>query len=147
MGKGDDRGGSRRYAQPSGITLGYLLDTHTFLWAAIAPEKLSHKARRICEAPSKALMVSVVTLWEVFALVEAGKLEMPAVGPTLSSWIETLGASVLAVDEAHVMALYGLPLLHRDTFDRVLVSQAKVESLALVTKDENIHRYEVKCVW
>ena len=127
---------------------GYLLDTHTFLWAAQAPEKLSRRARRICEMPAKPLWVSVVSLWELIALCEAEKLEIPTVGLTLPAWLDRLNAHALMLETEHVLALYGLPLLHRDPFDRALLAQAQVEGLTLVTKDEDIHRYpSAKWIW
>ena len=127
---------------------GYLLDTHTFVWAAQAPEKLSRRARRICETPAKPLLVSVVSLWELIALCEAEKLEIPTVGLTLPAWLERLNAHALMLETEHVLALYGLPLPHRDPFDRALLAQAQVEGLTLVTKDEDIHRYpSAKWIW
>jgi PIN domain nuclease of toxin-antitoxin system len=130
------------------MTQGYLLDTHTFLWAARAPEKLSRKARRICESPTKPLRVSAISLWELIAKCEAGSLEIPSVGSTLPVWLERLSARVLPLEAAHVLALYGLPLLHHDPFDRALLAQAQVEELTLVTRDEDMHRYtSVKWVW
>ena len=130
------------------MTQGYLLDTHTFLWAAQAPEKLSRKARRICESPTKPLWVSAISLWELIAKCKAGSLEIPSVGLTLPVWLERLSARVLPLEAAHVFALYGLPLLHYDPFDRALLAQAQVEALTLVTRDDDMHRYtSVRCMW
>jgi PIN domain nuclease of toxin-antitoxin system len=130
------------------VIRGYLLDTHTFLWAIQAPEKLSRKARRICESPAKPLVLSAVSLWELIAKCEAGKLEIPALGTTLPLWVERMNVRMLPLATAHVMALYGLPLLHHDPFDRVLLAQARVEALALVTKDEDMQRYPaVHWIW
>ena len=127
---------------------GYLLDTHTFLWAARTPEKLSRRARRICEAPTQPLLVSAISLWELIAKCEAGKLEIPSVGSALPDWLERLNARVLALQAEHVLALYGMPLLHHDPFDRALLAQAQVENLILVTQDEQMHRYStVKWTW
>ncbi|MDR3701079.1 MAG: type II toxin-antitoxin system VapC family toxin [Candidatus Sulfopaludibacter sp.] len=123
------------------MTRGYLLDTHTFLWALQAPEKLSRKARRICESPTKPLILSPVSFWELIAKCEAGKLDIPAVGTTLPLWAERLGARMLPLEAKHVLALYGLPVLHSDTFDRVLIAQALVEDLVIVTKDEDVQGY------
>jgi PIN domain nuclease of toxin-antitoxin system len=127
---------------------GYLLDTHTFLWAASSPEKLSRRARRICESPTKPLLVSAISLWELIAKCEAGKLEIPSVGSVLPAWLVRLNARVLPLQAEHVLALYGLPLLHHDPFDRALLAQARAESLTLVTQDEQMHRYStVKWAW
>jgi len=127
---------------------GYLLDTHTFLWAARAPEKLSRRARRICETPTKPLLVSAISLWELIMKCEIGKLEIPALSSTIPAWVKRLNARVLPLQAEHVLALYGLPLLHHDPFDRALLAQAQAENLTLVTQDEQIHRYStVKWTW
>jgi PIN domain nuclease of toxin-antitoxin system len=80
------------------VIRGYLLDTRTFLWAIQAPEKLSRKVRRICESPTKPLVLSVVSLWELIAKCEAGKLEIPAVGTTLPLWVERMSLRVLPLE-------------------------------------------------
>jgi PIN domain nuclease of toxin-antitoxin system len=126
---------------------GYLLDSHAFLWAASAPEKLSPKARRICELPRKPLVLSVVSLWEIIAKCQAGKLRIPEPDLTLPKWAQHLGLKILPVETAHACAVYSLPLLHGDPFDRILLAQALTEGLALVTKDADMSRYAVECIW
>jgi len=109
---------------------------------------LSPKARRICESPSKPLYVSSISLWELITKCEAGSLEIPSVGSTLQSGLDRLNARALPLEAAHAFALYGLPLLHHDPFDRALIAQAHVEELTLVTCDEANQRYpSVKWVW
>jgi PIN domain nuclease of toxin-antitoxin system len=125
----------------------YLLDSHAFLWAAAAPEKLSPKARRICEQTVSPLFVSVASLWELAAKCGAGKLSIPQPEVTLPGWVARMNMQVLSLEAAHVYAVYGLPMLHKDPFDRMLIVQAIAEGLVLVTKDEDIHRYDVKWAW
>ena len=66
---------------------------------------------------------------------------------TLPGWVARMNMQVLPLEAAHAYAVYGLPMLHKDPFDRMLIVQAIAEGLVLVTKDEDIHRYEVKWAW
>ena len=125
----------------------YLLDTNTFWWAATSPRKLSHKARRICESPTARRLVSVASLWELIAKCSSGKLSIPDAPVSLPAWVVNLDARLLPVEAAHVYAVYSLPLLHKDPFDRILVAQAVAEDLTLVTSDEAVHLYPVNWVW
>ena len=125
----------------------YLLDTSTFLWAATEPEKLSRRARRICESQREQLVVSVVSLWELVVKCGTGALRIASPGRTLPDWTARLGARVLSVEAAHAYAVHTLPPIHRDPFDRLLVAQAISEDLPLLTSDECIQQYPARCVW
>ena len=125
----------------------YLLDSHTFLWAVQAPEKLSRKARRICEQPAAPVVISVATIWELAVKCSLGQLSIPNFNVTLPEWVRMLQTRVLPLEAAHAYAVYGLPMLHRDPFDRMLIAQALAEDLTLVTGDEQIHHYPVKWTW
>jgi len=127
--------------------LKYLLDTNTFWWAVMTPRELSRRARRICEAQGIERIVSAVSLWELVTKCSIGKLSISQVTSTLPAWVSSLGARVLPLEAAHAYAAYGLPLLHKDPFDRMLVAQAVADDLTLVTCDETIQRYNVKWVW
>jgi PIN domain nuclease of toxin-antitoxin system len=128
--------------------LTYLLDTGVVFWAMKEPRKLSGKARRICESPSAQRVVSVASLWEMIAKCAIGKMSIPNAETELEAWIGHLKVRILRVEAAHAYAMYGLPLLHKDPFDRMLVAQAQAEGLVLVTPDEDIHRYpSLKWVW
>jgi PIN domain nuclease of toxin-antitoxin system len=125
----------------------YLLDTSTFLWAASSPRFLSRRARRICESTSATRLVSAASLWELATKCSIGKLSIANAQAALPAWLLNLDARVLPIEAAHAYAAYGLPILHKDPFDRMLVAQAIAEDLTLVTSDEAIHRYAVKWVW
>jgi PIN domain nuclease of toxin-antitoxin system len=125
----------------------YLLDTAPFLWAVTDPDKLSRKARRICESQRETLVLSVASLWEIMIKCGGGGLRIANPARTLPDWVAALGARVLAVEAAHAYRLYGLPPIHRDPFDRILVAQAMAESLPLLTSDQYIQQYSVRCVW
>jgi len=125
----------------------YLLDTNTFLWASGAPRALSGRARRICQSSAARRVVSAASLWEIAMKCSTGKLAIFNPTATLPVWLANLEARVLPVGEAHAYAAYGLPLIHKDPFDRMLVAQAVSEDLTVVTGDEIIQRYPVKWVW
>jgi len=118
---------------------GYLLDTHTALWALERPETLSAAARKAAnEGPN---FLSVVSYWEVVIKSMKGKLD---VGDPRLWWqeaLEQLAATPLPMRPDHVAAVNNLPPIHQDPFDRILIAQAKVERLALVTRDADIAQY------
>ena len=125
----------------------YLLDTSTFLWAAAQPAKLSRRALHICESQRVELVVSVASLWEIIIKCGTGAMRVANPDRNLPDWIARLGARVLTVQSSHAYAVHALPLVHRDPFDRLLVAQALTEDLPLVTADESIRKYHIRCVW
>ena len=120
----------------------YLLDTHAALWALERPEKLGTTARKAVSSGPNVL--SVVSYWEVMIKSRKGKLD---VGDPRVWWheaLEQLAATVLPLRPEHVAAVYGLAPIHKDPFDRMLIAQATVEGLALVSADAEVRRYASK---
>jgi len=121
---------------------GWLLDTHTALWALDRPEALSDAARSaVSSGPN---ILSVVSYWEVMVKSMKGTLD---VGDPRIWWqeaLQQLAATVLPLRPEHIAAVYGLAPIHKDPFDRMLIAQAIVEGLALVTCDTGIARYAAK---
>ena len=118
------------------------------LWAIERPRILSSKVRRALLDEANELKVSVVSLWEIELKVQAGKLKFPAGPDFLKDNIRKLGIqNFLPLIAAHVQQLSSLPSVHKDPFDRILVSQAIVEGLTLVSKDENKSKYPAKILW
>lgn len=118
---------------------GFLLDTHTALWAVGQPEALSTGARRAVLAGPNFL--SAVSYWEVVIKCMKGTLD---VGDPRLWWAETLEKLVarpLPLRPDHVGALWTLPPLHKDPFDRILIAQARLEGLTLVSADAEVARY------
>ena len=124
-----------------------LLDTHALIWHRRGSDRLSAKAARMIADPDNRVYISIVTLWEMSIKRSLGKLA------TAKSPIEYLeayqkqGAKLLSVTPEHVMATELLPLHHRDPFDRMLIAQAKLEGLTVVTVDDQFSQYEVPTVW
>jgi PIN domain nuclease of toxin-antitoxin system len=116
-----------------------LLDTNAALTALTNPKDLSPRARKaILAGPN---FLSVIVYWEVLLKSMKGSLD---VGDPRSWWLETLeelAAMPVILRPDHVAAVYGLPLIHKDPFDRMLIAQASVEGWTLLTTDETIPLY------
>jgi PIN domain nuclease of toxin-antitoxin system len=98
--------------------------------------------------PVADVWISVVSLWEIIAKVQIGKLTLPTpVGDYLADKLKMNGVSVLSVTFAHVRRLEGIPLHHRDPFDRILIAQSLEEKLPLVTSDTAFKDYSVHVIW
>jgi len=117
-----------------------LLDTHVFLWWRGIPAELRKEARTAI-AEAEIVFVSAATAWEAAIKSSLGRLELPA---TVEEGVEESGFERLPVTFAHAERVAHLPLHHRDPFDRMLVAQAQVEELTLVTRDEGLRAYEVE---
>lgn len=116
-----------------------LLDTHVVLWWLIDDPTLAADVKnRLDHEPD--IYVSPATIWEVAVKQSIGKLDKPA---DLPERIRDSGFRHLNITAEHGMAAGRLPLIHRDPFDRMLIAQAQVENLTLVTRDTQIHKYEV----
>jgi PIN domain nuclease of toxin-antitoxin system len=124
-----------------------LLDTHTFLYAIGAPQRLSNKVRKALQDPAVERWISAASLWEIAVKIQIGKLDLPANEAFFREQSALLHAKHLAVDFRHSLRLFQLPLIHRDPFDRLLIAQAIEEGLTLVSKDERISEYQVPTYW
>ena len=119
---------------------GLLLDTHVWLWALAEPQRLGAAARAALTDPSQRVVVSTVSAAEVEIKRSVGKLR---VDQSCDELLMAIGGEWLALQAGHVAALRSLPLHHRDSFDRILVAQALVEGLTLVTADARLAAYDV----
>lgn len=114
-----------------------LLDSHIVLWWLSDDKRLSRKARRLIERADEVL-VSAATTWELAVKASLGKLRMPE---GFLEVVEAQGFTHLPITPVHAMAVQGLPWHHRDPFDRILLAQAMVEALRLVSADEALAPY------
>lgn len=120
-----------------------LIDTHAAVWWLAGDKRLSETARQQIARAGVEAVVSVASVWEASIKKASGRLG----GPDLAGAIAAAGIPFLNIDEHHAKLAGELPLLHRDPFDRMLVAQARVEQLAIVTTDADIPRYGVPVVW
>jgi PIN domain nuclease of toxin-antitoxin system len=126
----------------------FLLDTHAFLWWNEASPKLSLRAARLLSDPRNHLLFSVVSAWEIIVKAQLGKLKLPsAPAAYIVSRLEHYGIETLSLRLGHVLAAEQLPVHHRDPFDRMLIAQARVEQLPIITHDPEIGKYSVETVW
>ncbi len=125
-----------------------LLDTHAFIWWDGASSRLSPRVRDLCYDPANDLFISVASLWEmqIKSLLRKLALRMPL--PELVEEQRRLNAFTLVpVHAQHVFELDALPRIHNDPFDRMLIAQARVEGLRLVTNDSVVREYDVDVIW
>jgi PIN domain nuclease of toxin-antitoxin system len=125
----------------------FLLDTHTFLFAISDPERLSTAVSQVLLDGDASKWLSAVSLWEIIIKVQVGKLILPMEPAYYLDNLRQLGASLLPVDAQHSFELIQLPLLHKDPFDRLLIAQARVEKMTLLTRDNAIQQYPVTTLW
>jgi len=125
-----------------------LLDTHVFVWMHEDPKKISLRAFAELSNPSNKLFLSVASVRELQIKIQAKKFKFKE---TLDEVVETEqitnGLQILSVTLAHVSELENLPLHHKDPFDRLLISQAIVENMTLVSADANFAKYQVNLLW
>ena len=119
-----------------------LLDTHTLLWARSAPDLLSADAVAILQSPDNALYVSVASLWECAIKSSIGKLDVP------KDFFQIVSQDyrLLEIEVPHIELCAHLPMHHRDPFDRMLVAQAQLGGLTLITRDRNLTKYDIAIV-
>lgn len=125
-----------------------LLDTHVFLWWILDAPNLSAQAREMCEDGNNQLMLSVGSAWEIAIKSNLGKISLPdSMEKFLPAELEKNAIELLTINLAHVMHIEKLPKHHRDPLDRLLVAQAQVEKIPILSCDSFIQRYEVETIW
>ncbi len=125
-----------------------LLDTHAFLWFCQGDPALSASARQLIEDPNNRKLVSVASCWEIAIKAGLGKLKLgePSASYIVAALAST-GFETLPVSVAHATGVEPLPAHHKDPFDRLLVSQALSEGIALVSADVVFDQYAVTRYW
>jgi PIN domain nuclease of toxin-antitoxin system len=122
-----------------------LLDTHLVLWWMTGEaSRISKKALAALGSDGIDPIVSAVTIWETAIKRGLGKLDAPG---DLLSQLEQAGVELLPITPRHADLVATLPPHHRDPFDRLLVAQATLEGLAVVSDDKSLRRYDIEVVW
>lgn len=126
----------------------YLLDTHCWLWWIVTPEKLSSRVQEMIKDGGNDIFLSAVSSWEIAIKYAIGKLPLPEAPDRFVPPRLARDAIVpLPIQHAHALHLASLPLYHRDPFDRLLISQAQMEHLPIVTVDKQFEPYDVELIW
>jgi PIN domain nuclease of toxin-antitoxin system len=129
------------------MTKGYLLDTHALLWAVYAPEKLGHKVSQIISASNR-VFVSAVSAYEICYKYNRGKLdEAASLAQAFTEQIAVPGYALLDLTASHAQFAGLLPVEHKDPFDRLLIAQAQIEQLTLISNETLFDSMAVIRLW
>lgn len=122
-----------------------LIDTHVWLWMQNDPDRIAKSTRDVIVSAETERYISVTSVWELGIKYHAGKLALHAPpSSVVATWLARHGAKALAIELAHVLRAAELPPHHGDPFDRMLIAQAQIEGLTLVSADPHFDRYDVK---
>jgi PIN domain nuclease of toxin-antitoxin system len=125
-----------------------LLDTHTFLWWVLDSSELSVAGRALIMDSRNELFVSAVSAMEIAIKSRRGRLALPEPPESyVPSRLASEGFLAMPVEIVHALRLARLPDIHRDPFDRLLVAQAQVEGIPIVTSDPAIAQYDIETIW
>lgn len=118
-----------------------LLDTHLLLWAALQPDRLSDTARNLLVEPKNELFFSPASLWEVAVKRNLGRADFRVDPRVLRRNLLDNGYTELPITSEHTVSMESLPSVHKDPFDRILIAQATVEGITLLTADDLVSQY------
>jgi PIN domain nuclease of toxin-antitoxin system len=125
-----------------------LIDTHAFLWWDLDDARLSSRADDVMRDGKNQVLVSAGSIWEVAIKASKGRLALPSdVGTYVTDRMRRYRWTPLPIEASHAVQAASLPPIHGDPFDRVLVAQAQLESIPIVTTDPAITRYDVETIW
>ncbi len=125
-----------------------LLDTHVLIWSTGNPERLSENVRNLLLDTNNSWVVSIASIWEIQIKYQLGKLNLSLPLPNLIETQQRVNKlRILPIELGHIYALDGLPNHHRDPFDRIVIAQAIVESIPLLSADTVFDAYPVQKIW
>lgn len=126
----------------------YLLDTSVWLWSVGSVDRINKQGRALLADGKQELYLSAASTWEISIKAALGKLRLPE-SPV--SYVPTRltqqGISPLPILQRHALAVYKLPMHHTDPFDRLLIAQAQLEDMAILTADKIFRKYKVALAW
>jgi PIN domain nuclease of toxin-antitoxin system len=125
-----------------------LLDTQCWLWMQASPERFSSQARDIVDDPDSVLLLSPVSAWEIASKYASGRLTLPLPpAEYVPSRMKSSGVDALPLQHSHALQVATLPRHHDDPFDRLLIAQAQVEGIPLLSADRRLAAYDVGLHW
>ena len=125
----------------------YLLDTHVVLWVAENSTLLTEKVKAVILDKNAEKYVSIASAWEVAIKLGTHKLHLAGGLPEFFRMIDDNGFFTLSIEREYLQLIPYLSDYHKDPFDRLIITTAIAENMILVTIDENLHRYDITCLW
>lgn len=125
----------------------YLLDTQVLFWVFSEPDKLTARVAQVIKDQGNDLYVSKASFWEAAIKMNIGKLSLPFDLENLLQETLANNMRILEIEMVHILKYVDMPLHHRDPFDRLIISQATVENLTIISSDEKFSFYDIKQVW
>lgn len=124
-----------------------VLDTECWIWLALAPERLSEATRTLIETPTTEILLSAASAWEIAIKYAKGKLLLPEPPDAyIEARLRRTHTSPLPITHRHAIAAGALPRHHRDPFDRLIIAQATLERVPIITTDSMLRRYDVEII-
>lgn len=124
-----------------------LLDAHSLIWFLEGDNNLSRIAKEAIEDPGNISFVSIASFWEMAIKVSLGKLEIRSSLDQITQLTQGNGIEILPIHLNHALLVANLPFYHRDPFDRLLIAQAKLEKMPLVSRDGYFKDYQISMLW
>jgi len=125
-----------------------LLDTHALIWAATLDDQLSIKAKKMVLDCNNELFLSVASIWEMSIKASVGKLILQQpLEQIINEQIQINGLRIINIESAHALGVASLPWHHRDSFDRLLIAQSKIEKLPILGCDTAMDAYGISRIW
>jgi PIN domain nuclease of toxin-antitoxin system len=125
----------------------YLLDTHVIIWMIEDSPYLPPTVKEIIKNPENRIAICSISLWEIAIKMNIGKLTLSIEFDKLIDILKRGDFDFLQVEAEYISGLHKLPMLHKDPFDRLIISSALVEEMTLITIDQNIQKYDVPWIW
>jgi PIN domain nuclease of toxin-antitoxin system len=125
----------------------YLLDTHALLWYLEGNRLLDSNTVNIIENTENRICVSIVSFWELAIKLSIGKITLNNTLAAAIEQVRQLGLEIIHIETPHILQVETLPMHHRDPFDRLIIAQAMVEKLILISRDAHFSKYPVQTLW
>lgn len=125
----------------------YLFDIQILVWMIIDTKKIPQNINRILKDTNNDAIISTVSIWEIAIKISIGKLSFPFEIKNIIQVIQNMNISIMNISSEHIINVAELPFHHKDLFDRLIISQEKIENLSLISSDNNFKKYDVKLIW
>ena len=126
--------------------MNFILDTNILIYSLCNPSELSAEAKRIVTTEPN-LYISIISFWEIAIKQALGKLTIKSTIPQIESICHSRKIKILPISSDEIEGIKALPQIHKDPFDRLIISQARKNNLSIVTSDETIPKYNVQTIW